>query len=191
MENYHAERSIQPINILIVFLIGIATALFIVASIGSFELSGKAEDSIIISTLVIYVVVVIAFLYPHKKKTYLNPRAPEIIEKIKEVEVEKPIVVHKEVIKYRDRPVEKKVIETQEKVVEVEKKVVQPIIIEKEKPEIIKSKFVGSSYNDRYHLRTCRFAGAIKDEYLIKEDDKKYFKLRGYDACKVCRPDKN
>ena len=31
----------------------------------------------------------------------------------------------------------------------------------------------------------------IKEEYLVEENDKKYFKLRGYHPCKTCNPDKD
>lgn len=177
MENYHEEKKIIPIHILVVFLLGLAAILFIIGSIGSFDLESKSQNSIVIITTIIYIIIAIAFLYPHKKKTMITPPEPEVIERIKTIE--KPVIVNKEIIKYRDKPVEHKIIE-------VEK--IKPIIIEKEKPEIKKSKYVGSSYNEKYHLRTCRFSGVIKKKYLVEEDDKKYFKLRGYAPCKVCKP---
>jgi len=50
---------------------------------------------------------------------------------------------------------------------------------------------MGSTYNEKYHLRTCRFSGAIKPKYLVEENDLQYFKLRGYAPCKVCHPERN
>lgn len=73
----------------------------------------------------------------------------------------------------------------------VEMPIIKEKIVEKEKVEPKKTKYVGSTYNERYHLRECRFSGAIKPEYLIEENEREYFRLRGYTACKVCNPDKN
>ena len=70
----------------------------------------------------------------------------------------------------------------------VDREVLHPVLVEKVEPK--KSKYVGSNYNEKYHLRTCRFAGVIKKKYLVEEDDRKYFKLRGYEPCKVCHPEK-
>ena len=176
MEKFIEEKRIESINILIVFLLGLAAALFILGSIQTFNIYGGTQTLLIVSTIVLYLIAVIAFLYPRKIKTPIEIE-PEIIEKEVVREVEKPVV--KEVVKYKDKPVVKEVV----------KEVVTPVFVEKNKPK--KSKFVGSSYNEKYHLRTCRFAGAIKKKYLVEEDQKKYFKLRGFAPCKICNPDKN
>ncbi|PJE81767.1 hypothetical protein COU58_00375 [Candidatus Pacearchaeota archaeon CG10_big_fil_rev_8_21_14_0_10_32_42] len=179
MPTYIQEKRIEPINILVIFLLGLAATLFILGSITSFSIENN--ETLMIIVAVVYVIAIVAFLYPKKKETHIHTPEPEVIER--ETFVEKPF--EKVVIQYRDRPV----------IQEVEKHIAVPIIkekiIEKEKVEPKKSKYLGSKYNQRYHLRTCRFAGAIKKEYLVEEDEKKYFKLRGYVACKVCHPDEN
>jgi hypothetical protein len=181
MESYIEEKKIEPINILIIFLIGIAAALFLIGSIGSFNLKGTSQTTLIIATIIIYLIALVAFLYPKKIRTKLAHPKPEIIEKEIIKTIEKPII--KEITKYKEKPI----IKT------IKKEVPKHIIIEKEKiiPPEKKSKYVGSSYNEKYHLRTCRFAGAIKKQYLVEEDERKYFNLRGYAACKVCEPEKD
>jgi hypothetical protein len=108
---------------------------------------------------------------------------PQIIEKEVEKIVEKPVIEYREkpVIRYKEVP--KEVVKEEPRI--------RYAIVEAEKKEEKKSKYVGSTYNERYHLRNCRFAGVIKKEYLVEEDDRKYFELRGYEPCKVCNPDKN
>lgn len=181
---YIEEKRIQPINILIVFLIGIAATLFIIGSINSFNITGTLQKVLIAITIIIYAITLFAFLKPEKTKTPIIKNKPEIIEKI----IKEPVIqtIEKPIIKYKN-----KIIKEQPKIKKITKKEIQPIIIEREKPKEKKSKYVGSSYNEKYHLRSCRFAGAIKKQYLIEEDDKKFFKLRGYTPCKVCKPDKN
>ncbi len=171
------EKRIEPMNIVAIFLLGLAAALFIIGAITSFSIVNNQTLMIIVG--IVYFVVAVALLYPKKRRTSISIPEPQIVETQKIVE--KPVV--KEVIKYKDRPIEK--------VIEKEVPVVQERIIEKEKTEPKKSKYVGSKYNEKYHLRTCRFAGAIKKEYLIEEDDVKYFKLRGYKPCAVCHPERN
>jgi predicted nucleic acid-binding protein len=177
-EGFIEERRIEPMNILIAFLIGIGAALFVIGALGSFELSGGAATFLMIAVIIVYLIVAFALLVPRKHTTFLPE--PGVVEREVIREVEKPIdrIVEKHVIKYKDRPVVK----------HVDREVLHPVLVEKVEPK--ESTYVGSSYNDRYHLRTCRFAGAIKKEYLIEEDDKKYFKLRGYEPCKVCHPEK-
>ncbi|MBS3084866.1 hypothetical protein J4411_03055 [Candidatus Pacearchaeota archaeon] len=179
MPTYIEERKIEPINIVVIFLLGLAATLFVLGAITSFSI--KNNGTLIIIVGIIYLIVIFAFLYPKKKSIHIHTPETEIIEK--ERMVEKPII--KEIVKYKEKPIEKIV----EKPVHIH--LIKEKIIEKEKVEPKKSKYVGSKYNEKYHLRNCRFAGAIKKEYLIEEDDKKYFKLRGYKSCKVCHPDKN
>ena len=177
-EGFIEERRIEPMNILIVFLIGIGAALFVIASFGTFALTGSSATFLMIAVIVVYLVVAFALLIPRRHLTKLPE--PEVIEREVVKKVEKPVekIVEKPVIKYRDKPVVK----------HVDREVLHPVLVEKKEPK--KSKFVGSSYNEKYHLRTCRFAGVIKKKYLIEEDDRKYFKLRGYEPCKVCHPEK-
>ncbi len=176
-KSYIEERKIEPANALIVFLLGLASGLFILGAAGSFGLSGVIEQNLLLIVGVVYFIAVIAFLYPRKKRTHLHTPEPEIIER--EKIIEKPII--KEVLRYKDRPVDRI----------VEKPVTKREIVEVEKIEPKKSKYVGSTYNEKYHLRTCRFSGAIKPKYLVEENDKEYFRLRGFHPCKVCYPQKN
>jgi hypothetical protein len=138
---------------------------------------------LIIFTSIIYGVVLFAFLKPKKLRKYLEMPEPQIIEKEVEKIVEKPVIEYREkpVIRYKEVP--KEVVKEEPRI--------RYAIVEAEKKEEKKSKYVGSTYNERYHLRNCRFAGVIKKEYLVEEDDRKYFELRGYEPCKVCNPDKN
>jgi hypothetical protein len=180
-EEFVEEKIIEPINILLSFLIGIAGILFILGARGTFNLDESGLMIVIAAVIVVYAFVVIVLLKPKKVLKKL-PR-DKIIEKTEVIE--RPVLreVEKPVIKYKEKPVIKEVIK------EVEKPVVA--IIDKTKKESKKSKYVGSTYTESYHTRTCRFAGVIKPEYLVEEDDRKYFKLRGYAPCKVCRPDNN
>lgn len=182
---YIEEKRIEPINILIVFLIGLAASLFLLGSIDSFDIKGNLQTVLIISTCVLYAVALVAFLWPKKVKTPIEID-PEIVDRVVEKVVEKPV------IKYiKESPelktVELPIVKNQTKVVEGPTKIA---LVQVQKKKKHKTKYVGSSYNEKYHLRKCRFAGAIKKQYLIEEDDKKFFKLRGYEPCKVCNPDK-
>ncbi|MBU2612556.1 MAG: hypothetical protein KKB62_02435 [Nanoarchaeota archaeon] len=179
MPTYIEEKHIEPINIVVIFLLGLAAALFVIGAITSFSVNNN--QTLIIIVGVVYLIAIGAFLYPKKKKTHIHTPEPEIIER--ERVINKPFI--KEVIRYKDLPIEK-IVEKRVHVPFIQEKIVE---VEKEEPP--KSKYVGSKYNERYHLRTCRFAGAIKKQYLVEEDDKKYFKLRGYKPCKVCEPNKN
>ena len=179
MPTYIEEKHIEPINIVVIFLLGLAAALFVLGAITSFSI--KDNQTLMIIVAAVYLLAAVAFLYPKKKKTHIHTPEPEIIER--ERLVEKP--VERVVVKYKDRPVEKIV----EKSIGVP--IIQERIVEKEKVEPPKSKFVGSKYNEKYHLRSCRFSGAIKPQYLLEEDDVKYFKLRGYKPCKVCHPERS
>lgn len=189
---YIEERHVEPINILIVFLIGLAAALFLIGSIDSFGIAGTLQTVLIISTCVLYAIALVAFLWPKKTLTPIEIE-PEVIEKEVERIVEKPVIkyVEREGKKETDlKSVEVPIVKTITRTIKEPGKT-KIALVEVEKKEEKKSKYVGSSYNDRYHLRTCRFAGAIKPEYLIEEDDKKFFELRGYVPCKVCNPNKN
>ncbi len=177
-EGFIEERGIEPMNILIAFLIGIGAALFVIGSIGSFGLEGGAVTFLMIAVIIVYLIVAFALLVPRKHLTKLPE--PGVIEREVVREVEKPVdrIIEKPIEKIVEKPVEKI----------VEKEILHPVSVERTREK--KSKYVGSKYNEKYHLRSCRFAGVIKKKYLVEEDDKKYFKLRGYEPCKVCCPDK-
>lgn len=181
MPTYIEEKRIEPMNILVIFLLGLAAALFILGAITSFDIENNQTLMIIVG--VVYLIAIIAFLYPKKKGIHIHTPEAEVVER--ETFIDRPVI--KEVIKYKDRPVEKHIE------VPIVKEKIVPVIHERviEKVEPKKSKYMGSTYNQKYHLRTCRFSGAIKKEYLVEEDERKYFKLRGYTPCKVCHPEKN
>ncbi len=180
-EYYRAD----PFNFLITLLMGVAAIVLILAFSASFEVAGG--DIYVLSGVVAFAYFVLVFLlFRFRKEKFIVPIQEKFIEKVVERPVDRPIV--KEIFRDREKPVIKEVIR------EVEKPVFKrvPVLLEEEKSlELKKSKYVGSSYNERYHLRTCRFAGVIKEKYLVEEDDKKYFRLRGYEPCKVCEPNKN
>lgn len=176
-ENFYYKA--DPFNFLITLLIGVASVVFILAYSSSFETSGG--DIYALSGIVAFVYFILIFiLFRFRKQEIVQQFSERVVEK----EVERAPIV-KEVYRDVEKPVYREIIK------EIEKPVIKevPFLVKEEKPK--KSKYVGSKYNERYHLRKCRFAGAIKKKYLIEEDEKKYFKLRGYEACKVCHPEKN
>jgi hypothetical protein len=179
--NYEQEYyRADPFNFLITLLMGVAAVVFVLAFSSSFEVSGR--DIYVVSGIVALVYFVLVFLlFRFKKQKFVVPIQEREIVK----EIERPVV--KEVFRDVEKPVYHEVVK------EVEKPVYHevPVLLENKKPKVKKSKYVGSKYNERYHLRSCRFAGAIKKKYLVEEDERKYFKLRGYKPCKVCNPDKN
>ncbi len=176
--SHREERGIEPINILIVFLLGIASALFIVAASITFKIKVEYRLPFAIMVGVAYLVSLFAFLKPRTKTTKLIPPSHTVEQETIHVPVEK--IVEKPVVKTVEKIVEKPVIKT--------KTIVQPLILKEEKKK--QTKYIGSSKNEKYHLRSCRYASAIKPEYMVEEDDLKYFRLRGYDPCKICNPDK-
>lgn len=184
-DGYIEEKHIDPMNILIVFLIGIASAVFIFASIKTLEIDNDFKLPFIIMIGIIYAIVVFAFLKPKTIRKRLP--TPHIIREEHHIETPVIKIIEKPITKIVEKIVEKEV----EKIVEkpVIKTIVQPLILRKIEKE--KTKYVGSTHNEKYHLRTCRFAGAIKKKFLVEEKNKKFFRLRGYAPCKVCHPDKN
>ncbi len=181
-------------NIIVVFLIGLAATLFLFGALDSFNLSKNFQTILIVIISIVYLIVLIAFLWPKETTTPVEIE-PTIIEKEIIKEIEKPVIkyITRNKTKHKEqqiKSVEAPTVKVIRKKAKNEKKPPQIRIIEVEKKQEKKSKFVGSSYNERYHLRTCRFAGSIKPKYLIEEDKERFFKLRGFAACKVCQPDK-
>lgn len=179
-KRYKIEREFIPINLLIAFLIGLAAAIFVIASNETFGLSQSSQTLLTIFVGVVYLVIAVFMLLPKKVKTPIN--IPERIVFRNDPE-EKPREIIKIIEKRIPVKVEKKIIKIVHK-----KGDAKIAIIHVKKKKIKKSKYMGSSYNEKYHLRTCRFSGVIKKKYLIEESDKKFFILRGYAPCKVCRP---
>jgi hypothetical protein len=166
-------------------LIAIACALFVIASTTTFQLDNYT--SLILTAIVIgfYTIIFIFLLSPEKvQRVYekeINDTIPRQVQPIVRTivrTVEGPTVVKRVV-----RTVKKPVI----------RKVQVPIFLEK--PKQIKTPvhketydYVGSSLAQVYHKKSCRFSKLIKHKYQIKENDKKYFQLRGYKRCEYCKP---
>jgi transposase len=148
----------------------------------------------LLSVLVIIALIIASFFFLRSKKIRTPLNTPmRIIEKPVEKIVIKEVIKEKPVVKYKEKKIPVEKIVTKEVIKEKPGKTKIALIeVEKKKePAKPRSKYVGSNYNEKYHLRTCRFAGAIKKEYLIEENKNKFFKLRGYTPCKVCHPEKD
>jgi hypothetical protein len=183
------RKFLDPTNILLSFLIAIACALFIIASTATFQLDNYA--SLILTSIMIgfYTIIVIFLLSPEKiQRIYereINDAIPKQVQP-----VINPVV--RTIVRTVEGPtVIKKVVRTVHK--PVIRKVQVPIFLEK--PKQIKAPvhketydYVGSTLAQVYHKKSCRFSKLIKHKYQIKENDKKYFTLRGYKRCEYCKP---
>jgi hypothetical protein len=87
------------------------------------------------------------------------------------VEVEKPV----EVIKYRNKIVEKPVIKYREK--------------KRKKLNIPKYDFLGSNETMTYHKHGCRFSKLIKPKHKLSNNNENFFKRAGFEPCKMCMPE--
>lgn len=87
------------------------------------------------------------------------------------VEVDRPV----EVIKYRNKIVEKPVIQYREK--------------KRKKLNIPKYDFLGSNETMTYHKHGCRFSKLIKPKYKLSNNDEKFFTKAGFEKCKMCMPE--
>lgn len=90
----------------------------------------------------------------------------------------------------RHRTVERYQTPGQEIIKEIGIPIEKPVLIEVEKTRkklnIPKYNFVGSSKTRTYHKKNCRLCKMIKRKYKVSEFKEKYFKDRGYKACKIC-----
>ena len=86
-KGYSVERHFEPINILIVFLLGIASVLFIAASTQTFGIPQSLRPIFSIGIGIVYIISAVYFLRPKKVKKMALPQQTQIIEK--EVPVEK------------------------------------------------------------------------------------------------------
>jgi hypothetical protein len=129
---------------------------------------------IFVLLIIAFYIVVLSFLFEHKL-------IREIINTITRT-VEKNI--EKETIKNVDRPIfyeiEKPIIH------DVIRTVDRPIIIKREKLNIPKYDYIGSSQTMTYHKKSCRLGKLIKRKYAINDSDSKYFIKNRYKPCKVC-----
>lgn len=198
----HDERVWDKKNIIMAFIIGIFAIIIQFSVVAYFNL-GLLYSAIIAIVLIICYAIILFFLIEPRviREIRVNPSEKEIeriVEKeiveptIKEVEniVEKPVyyevprpvpvyrevrtpIFHKETI---ERPVYKSFVVGGKK--------------EKEKLEIPKYDYIGSSLTKTYHLKTCRIGKSIKRKYAENRNDVGYFLTKKYSPCKLCKPDK-
>jgi hypothetical protein len=172
----HYKKVVDPTNILLAFLFGLAALVFVLAYTITFDPNQQYTLEITILTIAIYLIILI-FL--------LNPK---IVKRISETEIKEigvPVPIIETITETIEKPVFRDVIKT------VEKKVIEKVFIEKPKKKPIPRKtfkYIGTSESMTYHKASCRFSKLIKKKYQVKENDKKYFRLRGYKKCKYCKP---
>ena len=56
----------------------------------------------------------------------------------------------------------------------------------KERTDIQKPSYIGSTETRTYHLRSCRLAKLIKSKYKLSDDTETFFKSKKFKACKLC-----
>ncbi|MBS3076379.1 hypothetical protein J4481_01400, partial [Candidatus Pacearchaeota archaeon] len=158
------------------FLLGVAAILFVFGSVLTFDVSLDNSIKLAVLTSGIYVLVILLLLNPVKIKEINESTIEHVGVPIQIIEtIEKPVI--KEI--FRD------VVRT------VEKPIIQKVFVEKPKAPVkhrMTYKYIGTSESQTYHKHSCRFSKLIKKKYQVKENDKKYFKLRGYKRCKYCKP---
>ena len=116
----------------------------------------------------------------------INPNPVQLIKQ--EVIREVPIEVEKEVIRnvFIDRPVmvDREVI--REVPIEVQKTVYRTIETPHQNLNIPRYKFLGSTQTRTYHKRTCKFSKLIKNKYKLHSNVTSTFKRQHYKSCKAC-----
>jgi hypothetical protein len=107
-------------------------------------------------------------------KTEVIRNVPCEVEKevIRNVFVDRPIIVEKEVIKQVPYEVEKTVYRTIE----------APHI----SLNIPRYEFIGSTQTKTYHRRTCKFSKMLKNKFKEHSNSASFFKKKHYKACKTC-----
>ncbi len=132
--------------------------------------------------LLIYVVAFSIFLFFLLQPTVLRETRQLAIRT-----VERPVIqyVTKPVIqeKYIEKPVIKEIIVEKP----VYRDIVRPVYASyKEKLDIPKYTYLGSSETKTFHKRNCRFSKLIKKKYKISNNNKSYFTNRNFKQCKIC-----
>ncbi len=169
MKSYFKNGKIKSANFLIFLLIGIAITLFIVGIISLPLLRKPNQEFLLIGILLVYLIAIIFFLYQEKfVKGQISK--PERKEEVRETN-------------FKTGVEDSKRITIEEKI----EKLKNPLMKNAEE----KKKYIGSSKEEKYHLKTCRFSGMIKQKYLIEKKDKKYFQLKKFTPCKICNPNRN
>jgi hypothetical protein len=180
VESYVKENRIREEgNGLIAIIVGILLLMISIIIVFFLELS-TIQIIIFIIIILCFYVIVLSFLFEYKlikeiistiTKTQDRPVYKEIRVPINKgvrvpviYEVEKPII--RDVIRTVDRPV---------------------LIKEKrEKLNIPKYEYLGSTQAKTFHSRNCRLSKLIKRKYKLSNNDFQFFIKKGFVPCKVC-----
>lgn len=183
MENYIKIEESEPKvteqelwnfhNLPLAIFIGVFILIVETVIIVAFDLTLVTNLIMLIVTIILYAAILFFLLEPRVLRM-VEKNTLKTIEKpvIKEVSVEKPVYIEKEVIRRIEVPVE------------------TPVYIPIEKPRkklnIPKYDFVGSTQTKTYHTRNCRLGKLIKRKYKISSNSEKDFKKKKFSPCKVC-----
>lgn len=126
-------------------------------------------------TLVIYGISLFFLLEP---EFYTEVNTVRNEGMIREIYVDRPVIVEKPVIREVVREVP--TVEYRE--------VVKPVYIQKarKKLNIPKYEYIGSTETRTFHARNCRFSKLIKKKYKVSNDSKIYFSMKKFKPCKMC-----
>lgn len=163
--------------ILAVFLGAIAMA-SLIGTIIYFNLNLENSLKATAMTALTFAIILFVLIKPSVIKNIKTKEIETIIQPIIHP-VDRPVQVIKEVIREIEKPVIKEVIKN--------------VFIEKprEKLNIPRYKFRGSTETRTYHKASCRFSKLIKEKYKVSRNDTKDFKKHGFRPCKVCKPNKD
>ncbi|MBS3099866.1 hypothetical protein J4463_01470 [Candidatus Pacearchaeota archaeon] len=187
MDNYNSSQNVNEHRIWnennVLFAIFSWFFIALIEFIAVFILKLNSEYSIILAFfLILFYTVLLFFLLEPEILREVNTRETRTIEKpiFKEVikEIEKPVV------RFVDRPVER--IVEKPVIQEIEKEV--PVYIEKlrDKLNIPKYDYLGSSQTKVYHKHLCRFGKLIKKKYKVSSNSEAFYKKAKYKPCKMC-----
>ena len=172
-ETVSEKRMWQMKNIFVAFWIFVVLIIIAFVMTGFFQWNFTQRTIMWTVLTVIYAVILFFLLEPKLLRQIITKETKTVDrEVIKEVTIDRP--VNKDVI--REVPVIKTVT------------VNRPVYIQtpRQKLDIPKYDFVGSSVAKTYHTRNCRLGKLIKKKYKESSNDISFFKKRGYRACKVC-----
>jgi len=169
-------------NFFIAIIVGVLLLIIALILIFGFDLTTN-QTIVFIVFIIVFYIVVLSFLFEHKL-------IREIINNITRTE-ENPVYlksqnkeITKEIIKRVDKPV----------IYEVEKPIIRNVItpidrmvfMKREKLNIPRYDYIGSSETKNYHKKSCRLGKLIKKKYKLLNNDPKFFIKRGFSPCKVC-----
>ena len=158
-------------NLFLAFGIGVAIVIMAFIIIFSVEMTLTSRVFLWAVLVIIYAAILYFLLEPGILRQVQNTEVRTI-----ERTVEKPVV--REVTRYIEKPVVREVVREAPKTIFIE--------TQRQKLNIPKYSFLGSSETRTYHKKSCRLGKLIKKKYKIQENDPIYFKKRGFKPCKVC-----